>query len=74
MVSIPTNEGTVTLNHEWPLEARVESYQRGEAVVSLEVDTDLGTAVVALDFGDLVELADHIDGFLGYYDTVEVDE
>lgn len=74
MVSIPLNEGTVTLTHEWPVNVRTEKYQDGEPVVSLEVDTDLGTAVVALGFGDLVELAAHIDGLLGYYDTIEEDE
>lgn len=74
MVSIPLNDGTVTLEHEWPVASRVEAYRRGEPSVSLEVDTEYGTAVVALKLDELIALADRIDGFIGYYDTIEEDE
>lgn len=74
MVDITLNDGTITLNHEWPVDMLVEKYHAGEPVVSLEVDTDLGTAVVGLGLGELIALADHIDGFIGYYDTIEEDE
>lgn len=73
MVSIPLNEGTITLNHEWPVNVRAERYHEGEPVVSLEVDTEHGTAVVGLGLGELIALADLIDGFIGYYDTIEED-
>lgn len=71
MVDIAVGGGTITLNHEWPLGQRVDKYREGEPVVSLEVDTDLGTAVVALDLVELIALADRLDGFVGYYDSVE---
>lgn len=74
MVSIPTIEGTVTLNHEWPVDVRAQAHEEGQPIVSLEVDTDLGTAVVALDLADLVRLIDSLDGFVGYYATIEEDE
>lgn len=74
MVDISLSEGTITLNHEWPVDKRASAYEDGEPVVSLEVDTEYGTAVVGLNFAELIALADDIDGFIGYYDTLAEDE
>lgn len=71
MVSIPLDEGTITLNHEWPGEDHYDKYMEGEPVVSLEVDTDLGTAVVALRYGDLLKLFVDVDNFARYYEDIE---
>lgn len=74
MVGIPLNEGTITLEHEWPVDKRVEKYLDGEPVVSLEVDTDQGTAVVALTRMDLFALASSLGEFDHYYQKIEEDE
>lgn len=73
MVAINLAEGMITLEHEWPVERRVEAYETGQPIVALEVDTEYGTAVVALDLSELIALTDHVDGFIGYYDTLEED-
>lgn len=74
MVDIKLNDGTITLNHEWPVDMLVEKYHAGEPVVSLEVDTDQGTAVVALNVADLAELWVAAGEFLDYYEKIEEDE
>lgn len=74
MVSIPVNEGTVTINHEWPVDKRVDKYHEGEPVVSLEVDTDLGTAVVGLTLQQVIDLTFELDEFYLYYQEIARDE
>ncbi len=74
MVTISPNDGTITLNHEWPVDMIVEKYHAGEPVVSLEVDTDQGTAVVALHPSDLALLWQATEEFLDYYEKIEEDE
>lgn len=73
MSEITTADGTVTLNHEWPVPVRVEAFSEGLPIVSLELDTEYGTAVVALNMEELEGLVNAAAEWVRYYQEIGID-